>query len=370
MPGEGHDAVAQRCLRRATELIASTRTPPWLLGGFAGVAWAVEHVESLLHATPGDRAAAIDGLLAAYVARSPWRADYDLVTGLAGYGVYALERLPRPVAAECATLVVARLAELAERGQDGVIWHTPPSLLPPYQLTESPDGHYDLGMAHGVPGAIAVLAALSAAGVARETAAPLLRGAVAWLLARPEARADRPGFPVWLSRRDEEEGAPPARVAWCYGDLGVAAALLAAARCAAEPEWERAALDVARRAASRPAERSGVVDAGLCHGAAGVGHVLNRLYQATDDESLGLAARGWLTRALDLRSADGGVGGYLAYTARDGADVWVDDPGLLTGAAGVALALLGAATDVEPAWDRVLLLSSRAPRRSVTQAGA
>jgi hypothetical protein len=34
-----------------------------------------------------------------------------------------------------------------------------------------------------------------------------------------------------------------------------------------------------------------------------------------------------------------------------------DDPGLLTGAAGVALVLLAAATPVEPAWDRALLLA-------------
>ncbi|MEV4927094.1 hypothetical protein [Streptomyces roseoverticillatus] len=33
------------------------------------------------------------------------------------------------------------------------------------------------------------------------------------------------------------------------------------------------------------------------------------------------------------------------------------DPGFLDGAAGVVLAVLGAATDVEPEWDRALLLA-------------
>ena len=37
---------------------------------------------------------------------------------------------------------------------------------------------------------------------------------------------------------------------------------------------------------------------------------------------------------------------------------WADDPGFLGGSAGIALALLAAATPVEPAWDRVLLLSA------------
>jgi hypothetical protein len=36
---------------------------------------------------------------------------------------------------------------------------------------------------------------------------------------------------------------------------------------------------------------------------------------------------------------------------------WMAETGLLTGAAGVALSLLAAATSVEPEWDRVLLVS-------------
>jgi hypothetical protein len=35
---------------------------------------------------------------------------------------------------------------------------------------------------------------------------------------------------------------------------------------------------------------------------------------------------------------------------------WSSDPGLLTGVAGIALALLAAATPIEPAWDRLLLI--------------
>jgi hypothetical protein len=39
---------------------------------------------------------------------------------------------------------------------------------------------------------------------------------------------------------------------------------------------------------------------------------------------------------------------------------WHPDPGFLTGAAGIALALLAATTAVEPEWDRILLASARA----------
>jgi hypothetical protein len=53
-----------------------------------------------------------------------------------------------------------------------------------------------------------------------------------------------------------------------------------------------------------------------------------------------------------------GVAGYSAYLPlEDGAPQWQADPGILTGAAGIALALLAATTPIEPAWDRMMLVS-------------
>jgi hypothetical protein len=102
-----------------------------------------------------------------------------------------------------------------------------------------------------------------------------------------------------------------------------------------------------------------VVDAGLCHGAAGLGHLFNRLFQATGDPGLGAAARSWFERTLQMRRPGRGVGGYEAWQAGDGGEMtWVADAGLLTGATGIALALLGATTATEPVWDRMLLVAN------------
>jgi hypothetical protein len=101
-----------------------------------------------------------------------------------------------------------------------------------------------------------------------------------------------------------------------------------------------------------------VRDAGLCHGAAGLGHLFNRLYQATGHPELLVVARSWLERALAMRSLDRGVGGFVAWGPDAQGELdWRNDPSLLNGAAGVALALLAATTPIEPAWDRFLLLS-------------
>jgi hypothetical protein len=145
----------------------------------------------------------------------------------------------------------------------------------------------------------------------------------------------------------------------------VAASLLLVARCAGETAWERAALSVARRAAERPSDEAEIFDAGLCHGAAGLGHLFNRLYQATGDSRLREASQFWFQRTLELRRPEGSIAGFAAWgPGPDGSLNWTDDPGFLTGAAGIALALLAAATAVEPAWDRALLVS--VPPRTVS----
>ena len=351
------EAASGRFLEEAREAVASVTMAPALYGGFAGVAWAVAHLERKFFSSNGsDSTEAVDEALRGYLNRRGWQSDYNLVSGLVGFGVYALERLPAPAAVACLEGVIARLAETVEREGEDITWHTRPELLPPQQREQCPRGYYNFGLAHGVPGVIAVLGAACAAGVRRRKARRLLDGAVTWLLRQKRKDENGSRFPAWVAPGGKSESC---RSAWCYGDPGIAAALFCAARSAGEPAWEREALEIARGAATRPPDEAGVVDAGLCHGAAGLGHVFNRLYQATGDEMLGRAARFWFERTLAMRQPGRGVGGFSALGAReDGTRYWDDDPGILTGASGIALALLAATTSFEPEWDRMLLIST------------
>lgn len=344
-------------LEQAMEGVATALMSPAFHGGFTGVGWSIAHLLGR-NDTPAtaDPNTEFDEFLCNYVSRTPWNGDYDLISGLVGVGIYALERLPRPMAVTCLEQVVTRLAELAEHNAQGIAWFTPPYLLPPWQRELCPNGYYNFGLAHGIPGVVALLGHAYAAGVAANQAQVLLEGAVPWLLAQTITENGDVGFASWQA---PEYTPRLARLAWCYGDPGVAAALLVAGRSLRRPAWEEAALTIARRAAQRPTERAGVVDAGLCHGAAGLGHLFNRIHQATGDPVVGDAAHAWLKAALDLRQPGQGVAGYLAWSpGEEKISPWAAESGLLTGAAGVALALLAAATPVEPAWDRMLLIDA------------
>lgn len=109
-------------------------------------------------------------------------------------------------------------------------------------------------------------------------------------------------------------------------------------------------MTLALGAAALPIEESGVIDAPLCHGAIGLGHVFNRISQATGERQLGEAARYWLERGLAMRRPGGKLGGFHALLPdADGRMTRrVAYRGILQGAAGIGLALLAATTDVEP----------------------
>lgn len=319
---------------------SSLGSDPSLFGGFTGVGWVVAHLGERCARTRSRPLVDVDEAVRAVVSRSPWDGRADLISGLTGFGLYALERLPGPSAVGILETVVERLKETAEPRDGGLTWWTSPDLLPPERRSEFPDGHFNLGLAHGVPGVVAFLGRVAAEGIAVDTSLDLLSGAVTWLL-RQQERGPRGGFAKWAG----PGLAPVFRDAWCYGDPGVAAALFLAGRSTGNTSWEREAITLAAGAVARSPLAAGVVSADLCHGAAGLGHLYNRLWQASGDERLREGAAFWIGEAVRRLREDEAA----------------EDLGFLQGAGGVALALLSAATSTEPEWDRVLLLSGARP---------
>jgi hypothetical protein len=361
-PNRGYGEAAIEHLERAIDGMQELVAQAGLYSGFAGVGWAVEHLSGRLFDDVEDPGGEVAGVLADHVGQSPWRFHYELIVGIAGLGIYGVERQPRPGGEECVRQVVARLSELAEQQGDGLTWFTPHLWLAPADREVYAQGNYNLGLSHGVPGVIGFLGEALAvlAGAPAAEARTLLKGAVAWLLAQELPPGAPSRFPASIGSGVEPV---PTRISWCYGDLGISCALLAAARHAGESAWESAALEIGRAAAARPFERAGVIDPGLCHGTAGAAHLFNRLYQASGEPLFAAAARGWLERTLAMRQPGSGCGGFSAWVPDESGTLgWHADRGLLTGSAGVGLALVAAASALEPAWDRMLLV--RIPPRN------
>ena len=347
LPGRGYAEASKEALRNAIAAVSRQPLGPGLMQGFTGVAWTIAHLAD--STAPG----AADEALTDLLRRDAWRGGYDHVSGLVGVGVYALER--RRQGTELLELVVARLCGRAECHNGTATWFTPKAELHPSVHERVPNGYYNLGMAHGVPGVAAVLAGALSAGI--EEAGPLLDATVNWIAG--ETLDDAPA--LWPFFVGEGVEVMPARLAWCYGDPGVAIALLEAGAARGREDW----VDLANRAIDKMAERaysmSGVTGASLCHGSAGLAHMCSRLHASTGRPELLDMARHWIEETLALRNgAEGDVlGGYSVWDPLDPNEVGgdVQGPGFLAGIAGIALALAAAASDRPPDWDRCLLVS-------------
>ncbi|HEY2029473.1 MAG TPA: lanthionine synthetase LanC family protein [Myxococcales bacterium] len=330
----GSVAAAETLLLAAIDQLAEEQLLASLHEGFCGVAWAIEHASHLAPeiADPSWNDG-LDDVLGDLVALP--HANADLVYGLAGIGIYGLERGDRGSARRWTRAIIDQLDRMAQPGQrGGRCW-------PAFGKTGTVSFQIDFGMAHGTPGPIGFLAGAIFARFEHAALVPLLRDAVEALLAwQLEDGGFAMGVPV-----ARDEGMSRARTAWCYGDPGVASALLLAARAAGYRGWEEQAVAVARAACRRPAIETGVLDAAFCHGSAGLAHIYNRLGQETGDAELCEAARGWYLDTLD-RGARGILEDELFKRS------------FLSGTLGIGLSLLAAVTDVAPDWDRVAALSS------------
>ncbi|HEU4887208.1 MAG TPA: lanthionine synthetase C family protein, partial [Thermoanaerobaculia bacterium] len=347
--------LADRLMEHSIDALSDRPLLPDFYEGFTGIGWALGQLQGMLFEEPDDDedpdADPIgESLVEVLRGRTFARGDFDLIGGLAGYGIYAFHALPRPAARRALELLVQRLVEIGEPVDGGFSWFTPPEVLPDWLREKEPDGRYNLGVSHGVAAVISVLSMCAAAGVMSGEQRATLDRAVDWLLAQKQNGKQ------WCFANSVVKGRPAGRdrLAWCYGDPGIAAALFTAARHCGHAGWEAVALEIAQSAARRPLDDSSeIVDAALCHGSAGLAHLFNRMHQASGDPLLAEAARAWYRYTVDMQRPGVGIAGYEFFAAPG----WLPLTGYLPGLAGVGLGLLAGVSSREPAWDQFLAVS-------------
>jgi lantibiotic modifying enzyme len=277
--------------------------------------------------------------------------QFDVVSGLAGIGANLLKhdpngQLPR---------VLACLVWLSGETDGVPRWATPANLMEAEIRDRFPTGSLNCGLAHGIPGPLAVLALATLSGYEVEGQVEAMRRMATWLI---EQRFNDDWGATWpsvvpLDAGADHAGRVPTRNAWCYGSPGLARALWLAGEALDDNTMRGAAIDGIRAVLRRPIARRGIDSPTFCHGVAGLLQVVLRFANATSLADL----REGAVRLVDQLIAAYQPDRLLGYTSLQPGAIEVDRPGLLDGAPGVAMVLLAAAIDVEPAWDRMFALS-------------
>jgi hypothetical protein len=348
---------AERLLQVSIDMAASTPLVSGYLSSFASLGFVTDYLSRLVDGAAYADGADIDEIVAGILDREADRLRLDLLGGLVGAGVYALSRTT-PAADDCIRIVIRELRTRAVECADGMFWFRSGRFTSEYEQTHFGNAVIDLGVAHGLAGIIGFLGQAVGRDVEKPIAASLLDGAARWLIHRYESE-DR-------YERTPDGLAPILKLAdkatWCRGILGASVALLIAARAAeheALEEFALRAVEGARVAAERLEAAS---ESGICHGSAGLMLGLRRAYDLVGTDDLLRGSETWLAKVLAERQIGTGIGGFRArhgYTLE-----WTQDPGLLSGSAGVALSILHAFRDVELPWDFMLMLSPAVPGKA------
>ncbi|HEX6097613.1 MAG TPA: lanthionine synthetase C family protein [Thermoanaerobaculia bacterium] len=341
----------ERALNAAADAASAAAMRFSLYEGILGYAWMLEHLSPIVGVEDSAFSEALDD--AALAALGEEDLADDLITGTVGVGTYALERRTNATDVEAILArVVARLETHSQPVGGGVAWPAHGSSLPA-DARDHREIVYILGLAHGVPGIVAFLARLHGEGLGGDPVTKLVEGALGWMRSQMRS-APSPAWFDHLAGPGSAIYAGRSRLAWCYGDLSVAIAFALAATHFEQAAWMETARQIACTAALRSHDRSGVLDAGLCHGAAGVAHLFHTLWILTADDSIRDAAVRWYDDALTRLETDANA--LRSFWPGENA-TWRDDRSFLTGASGIGLALMAAISPVPPRWSRLLLTS-------------
>jgi len=135
------------------------------------------------------------------------------------------------------------------------------------------------------------------------------------------------------------------RVAWCHFSLGIAAVLWCAGRLLGEPHLCERALDSLHGIARSPRNRWGIVDFGICHGAAGAALILDHVGRNANDAALRDVAASLFSEL---------IAGYdqelpFGYEALVQGQRY-SDPSLINGVSGIVLACLTLGGYIDDSW--------------------
>lgn len=267
--------------------------------------------------------------------------SYDTISGVTGLGRYLLLRggIHRPLLIDALAYLVRLTEPVEAHGHQVPGWWAPtkPSAVGP----EYHRGHFNLGLAHGISGPLALLSLARQHGVCVPGQQTAMVRIVDHLISQQTTRGLWPAvtdFDTFIKGPDQHTPRR-SRTAWCYGTPGTARAIQLAGTALERADWQTLSIDAMITALRKPMEET-PADSSLCHGWAGVLHTAALMARDSGDPRL---IRELPALASELQSAyRPDLPFCYAYNypfLRSGFRVATHRAGFLEGSAGIALTL-------------------------------
>ena len=328
--------------------IEATPQPPFsLCSGIAGVGWMVDHLcrKEFIEGNPDDMLSGIDEYLYKVALDELNHLRFDFMHGAMGIAFYFVKRNRQDYLRH----LVQSLASIAVTDGDGVKWKS---------VINHTDGTlgFNIALSHGSSSIALVLCKILQIMQEDNAVKSLLHQTITYILNQEipvkQYGSYFPGFSI-----ESQPMLHKTRLAWCYGDLGVALAIWQSGIALQNQSWIEKGMEVLLHAASKRGLAANMVrDAGICHGSAGIAQIFDRLHRKTNRTEFRDAANYWAVVTPKLATFADGLAGYKAWRTEEYGG-WQPFENLLEGIAGIGLSLSSFVMPEDPAWDECFLLS-------------
>ncbi|MEC1792709.1 lanthionine synthetase C family protein [Bacillus vallismortis] len=371
-PEEGWDDLGHQYLSiLVNEIKEKGLHTPSMFSGAAGIGLAAvclsqrfTYYNGLISSINDYLAETVPQLLADFEQRQVYMSDYDVIEGVSGIASYLLlfqeDKAMGDLLIDMLTYLVRLTEDITVDGETVPGWHIPSQ----HQFTDIekkayPNGNFNMGLAHGIPGPICVLSSALMQGIEVKGQERAIEKMVDFLLRFSEKEEqDRLFWKGIISFEEYQNGSPPnavnfSRDAWCYGRPGVCLAIVKAGKALQNPELLNIGVQNLRYTIS---DIKGIYSPTVCHGYSGIGQIMLAVNQLTGQEYFKEELQEIKQKIMSFYDKDY-IFGFHNYESMEGDEVVpLQYVGLLDGAVGVGLGMLNMELGSKTDWTKALLI--------------
>ncbi|MEI7597134.1 MAG: lanthionine synthetase C family protein [Bacteroidota bacterium] len=322
--------------------------------GIAGFGWMLEYLiqKNYIDRNDLDVFPFIDEYLQKQKIEYVLNKNYDFLHGYTGVALYFFKRYKGTK--ECLPNIKEYLdflddIKIYDIKSDGFAWLAPVN-------NEDPIKVFNLSLSHGISSIIAILSKFVIDDIFIDKSKYLLTGSIKYLLNQKIENEKSVFFPNYI----ELDGtySNQNRMAWCYGDLGVANSIYMAGLALNRRDLIDFSINIFSviGEARKGIEESLVKDSCICHGTAGICLIYFHLYKKTNIKQFKNIALYWRNETDKMACHIDGLAGYKTYYPENYGGL-KNNISFLEGICGVGIVNSVVDFDLDPDWDECLLLS-------------
>lgn len=282
--------------------------------------------------------------------------EFDLISGLSGISRYIISRKNKnkemeSLLCKVSSYFVNLCTDKILNGESVKGWITKKVDFDDNNNIHYTDiNEYNLGIAHGVPGVLAILSILTINNIEVPGQKKAIENIQNWLLDINKYIKDGM-WPCYIYQDDiyGYKLSHYKRIAWCYGNPGISTALLLSSKALNNKSIHQFSNKILENIYTIPDKQWVISSPMICHGYAGILQIILRshnkelIYNNADTLIKKLLCN------IDFKQK-------FCFFNND-MNKYYDTPGFLMGASGIALVLLSSISSTPPNWDQLLLLS-------------